>query len=392
VARIQQALCVTQIGLGMALLTAAGLLANSLWQLSAVDPGFDSSRVIGFNLSVPNDHSLEDRRAFYARALDEVRTIAGVEGAGLISFLPPETRAGVFMGLSLDGVPPPERGQPGRVVNTLVSSVDYFRTMRMPLSSGRDFAESDDQRRPPVVIVNEALARRYFPDGQAIGRRIGTGFDGLKPVREIIGVVRDTHDRGLGVAPIPTVFIPFRQFALPYASIVVRTAMPASAVPVIRDRIHRLNPAVPVVGFESIETRLHDSLREPRFYTMLALTCAAMAVLFVTFGLYGLVSYSVTRRTSELGVRMAVGAESRAILYLVLAHGLRMSLAGVVLGLVLTLAFTRALRSLLFQVTPTDPTTLAAAAALVMTVTLAASYAPARRASRVNPLVALRYE
>ena len=393
VARVQQGLCVAQIALGMALLASAGLLARSMWELSAVDPGFETEQIIGFNLSVPNDQSLQDRVHFYRRALDEIRAIPGVDRAGLVSFLPPETRAGALMGLAIDGVPPPERGAPARLVNTLISSVDYFSTMGMTMVRGRDFAASDNADSQPVIVVNEALVRRDFPDGNAIGRRIGTGFDGMKPVREIIGVVKDSHDRGLAAEPIPTVYIPFVQFSLPYASIAVRTAVtPESVIPVIRDRLQRLNPAVPLTEFQALDDRIFQSLREPRFYTLTAAACAAMAVLFVTFGLYGLVSYSVSRRTSEFGLRMAVGAQRAAILRLVLLQGLRLSVAGVLLGLVLSVAFTRALGSLLFQVKPLDPPTLTAAAALVVLVTLAASFAPARRASLVDPIGALRHE
>jgi putative ABC transport system permease protein len=391
--RLQQGLCVTQIALGVVLLAAAGLLAHSLWRLNSVNPGFESDRVLGFNLSVPNDQTMEDRTRFYANALEEIRSIPGVERAGLISFLPPETRAGVFMGLAIDGVPPAERGAPPRVINTLISSVGYFATMGTPVVRGRDFAETDDRSRAPVSMVNEAFVRRYMPGADAIGRRIGTGFDGMKPVREIIGVVRDAHDRGLAAEPYPTVYIPFRQFALPYGSIALRTATALETViPVIRDRLNRLNPAVPLTDFETIDSRIHASLREPRFYTLMAATCAAMAVLFVTFGLYGLISYSVSRRTPELGIRMAVGAQPGTILGMVLLQALRMSTVGVAVGIGLAVVASRAMGSLLFQVRPIDPFTLAAAAVVVVCVTVVASYAPARRASRVNPLTALRYE
>ena len=393
IARVQQGLCATQMALGMALLAAAGVLAHSLWRLATVDSGFDSARVLGFNLSVPNDHSLADRIAFYAQALDEIRTIPGVERAGLISFLPPETRAGVFMGLAIDGVPPPQRGAPSRVVNTLISSVDYFATMRMPIVIGRDFAPRDNGDGPPVIMVNEALVRRYLDGRSPLGQRIGTGFDGMKAVREIIGVVKDTHDRGLAAEAIPTVYIPFQQFSLPYASIALRTAVPQETViAVIRDRLNRLDPSVPLTDFQALDKRVHESLREPRFYTTLAAACAVLAVLFVTFGLYGLVSYTVSRRTSEVGIRMAVGAQRATILGMVLAQGLRTSAAGVVLGLGLSMLLARTLESLLFQVRPIDPLTLSAAAAIVVAVTLVASFVPARRASRVNPLAALRHE
>jgi putative ABC transport system permease protein len=393
VTRLQQGLCISQIALGVALLAVAGLLAHSLWRLNAVNPGYNVDDVIGFNLSVPNDLSLADRRRFYAQALEEIRTTPGVQHAGLISFLPPETRAGVFMGVSLEGVPAPERGAPPRVANTLISSVDYFRTMQMPLVRGRDFTDGDNEASPPVIIVNEAFVRRYYPDGDALGRRIGTGFDAMKPVREIVGIVADTHDRGLAAQAIPTVYIAFPQFALPYGSIAVRTRVAmASLVPVIRDRLTRLNPAVPLTDFQRVSDRVRESLREPRFYTVLAATCALMSIFFVSFGLYGLVSYSVARRTSELGIRMAVGANRAEILRMVLLQGLRLSAAGVILGLAIAAASTRALRALLFQVQPIDPLTLALAAALVVVVTLLASYAPAYRASRVSPLAALRQE
>ena len=393
VARVQHGLCIAQIALGMALLAVAGLLAHSLWRLNAVDPGFEVERVLGFNLAVPNDQPLADRVRFYQNALEEIRTIPGVEGAGLISFLPPETRAGVFMGLALDGVPAPERGAPPRIVNTLISSPEYFATLRMRVVDGRDFTDRDHADTAAVIIVNEALRRRHFPDGDAVGRLIGTGFDGMKPVREIVGVVQDTHDRGVAAEPIPTVYIPFQQFSLPYASIVVRTAVAIeSVIPVIRNRLTGLNPAVPLTDFQALDSRLRASLREPRFYTVMAATCAVMALLFVTFGLYGLVSYSVSRRTPELGIRMAMGAASGTIRRMVLLQGLRMAALGVAAGAMLAVVLSRALASQLFQVHPIDPLTLSAAAAVVVTVTLAACYTPARRASRVSPITALRHE
>jgi putative ABC transport system permease protein len=265
--------------------------------------------------------------------------------------------------------------------------------MEMPMARGRDFTHADTASSPPVIIVNEAFARRYFPSGDALGRRIGTGFDGMKPVREIVGVVADAHDRGVAAEAIPTVYVSFEQFALPYGSIAVRTrSQMASVVPVIRDRLTRLNPAVPLTDFQRVSDRLRASLQEPRFYTLLAATCALMSIFFVSFGLYGLVSYSVSRRTSELGIRMAVGANRGAILTMVLLQGLRLSAAGVILGLALAGASTRALRALLFQVQAIDPLTLSLAAALVVIVTMAASYVPAYRASRVNPLTALRHD
>jgi putative ABC transport system permease protein len=297
------------------------------------------------------------------------------------------------MGLAIEGVPPPARGLPPNRVNTLITSVDYFRTVGMSVVRGRDFLDADRRDHPSVVVVNEAFVRKYLPEADPLGHKIGTGFDNLNPVREIVGVVRDTHDRGVNLAPYPTVYIPFTQFSLPYGAIALRTSATSDMlVPVIRDRLQRLNASVPVTEFQMLDRRLIESLREPRFYTLMAVTCAAMAVLFVTFGLYGLISYSVGRRTAELGIRLAIGAQRGAIVRMVLGQGLRLAAIGVMLGLALAAAGTRALATLLFGVQPIDVPTFSAAAGLVILVTLAACYAPARRAGRVSPLAMLRNE
>jgi putative ABC transport system permease protein len=395
--RVQQGLCITQMALGVALLAAAGLLTHSLWRLNDVDPGYRSADVFGFSLSYPSDdslpimQSLEKRKMFYQAALDEIRHIPGVISAGWITFLPPETRSGVFMGLTLEAsaAPPAEP----RVANHLISSPDYFATMGMRLAAGRDFSSSDLATGPPVIIINEALARRYFPGAAALGKKIGTPFDGNKPVREIVGIVADTHDRGVAANAIPTLYIPFQQFALPYGSIAVRAAVPAAGIiPEIRRRLATLDAGVPLTNFETVAGRLRQSLDEPRFYTTMAASCAFMAVLFVSLGLYGIISYSVSRRTAEFGVRMAVGAGGMTILRMVLGQGLRMAAIGVTLGVAISFAAGRVLASLLFQVKPVDPVTLVPAALVVVLVTVLASYVPARRASRVSPIVALRYE
>ncbi|HEV8410970.1 MAG TPA: ABC transporter permease, partial [Gemmatimonadaceae bacterium] len=391
IGRLQRSLCVVQIALGVALLSVAGALTGGLWRLSTTSPGYRSDDVLGFSFSVPGDHSMQQRVAFYKTALEQVRTIPGVTSAGFITFLPPETRAGVFMGFTIEGAPPdPNRTD---MANHLISSPGYIATMGMQMASGRDFAETDDEHANPVVIVNEAFVKRYLPDGNPLGRRVGIAFTGGKPTREIIGVLRDIHDRGLGRAAFPTIYIPFRQFALGYGSIAVRTSIdPASIAPEIRRRLGRIDPAIPLVHFERVTDRIRASLDEPRFYTWLAVGCAMMAVLFVTLGLYGIVSFNVSRRTSEFGVRMAIGASGGAILRLVLAQGAWMSGVGAVVGIALALASARVLRTLPFPVQELSTAALGGAVGLVICVTLLASYVPARRASRVSPLTALRRE
>jgi predicted permease len=334
---------------------------------------------------------MEARKRFYQRALDEIRAIPGVDAAGFNTFLPPEPRAGVFMGLAIEGAPPVAADGSPTIVNTLVTSAGYFETIGMAMAQGRAFAASDDAAGPPVIIINEAAARKYFPNRSPIGRRIGTGFDGETPVREIVGVVRDAHDRGLGVDPMPTVYIPFPQFALMYGSIAVRTHVPPTAlINTIRERLSRVDASVPLTDFQTIDARVAQSLEEPRFYTLLSTACAAMAVLFVALGVYGIVSFSVATRTTEFGIRMAIGARHQNIFNLVLGQGLRMAMIANAIGLVLAVLLARALRSLLFQVTPVDPPTLTGAALSVTAVMLLACYLPARRATRVNLTASLR--
>jgi putative ABC transport system permease protein len=384
--RFQRGLMVAQIALGVALLAAAGILTHSLYRLSSVAPGFRTQGTIGFELAFPSGRP-KDAPARYEHILDAVRGIPGVVSAGWITNLPPETRAGVFMPCSIPGDSASRRA----VCNTQVTSEDYFDTAGIRLARGRDFTRADSATAPKVAVVNEALARRFFPDGNALGKRIAATFDGQ--VRDIVGVIPDIHDRGLSANPVPTVYLPYRQFALAYGGVVVRIAAPPSAIiPEIRRRVASVDSTIPLTNFSTLDARLHRTLDTPRFYTIMAAACALMAVLFVTLGLYGVISYAVSRRTSEIGIRMALGARSDMILRATLWQGVRLAVFGVAVGLAISLAATRLLATLLFEIKPADPPALAAAAAIVFTVTLAASYLPARRASRVHPLVALRHE
>jgi predicted lysophospholipase L1 biosynthesis ABC-type transport system permease subunit len=226
----------------------------------------------------------------------------------------------------------------------------------------------------------------------ALGQRIAIMWEGSN-TREIGGIIRDIHDRGLAAKPVPTVYVPYGQFTLAYGGVVARTNVsPESVISEIRNRIALADPTVPIRNLTTVATRLGQTLDVPRFYTIMAATCALMAILFVTLGLYGVISYAVSRRTSEIGIRMALGASRRTILGAVLWEGLQMSVVGVGLGITISLAATRLLTTLLFEIKPIDPLTLVVAAGLVVSVTIAASYIPARRASLVHPMVALRHE
>jgi putative ABC transport system permease protein len=383
----QRGLMVTQIALGVGLLAAAGLLAHSLFRLSSVNPGFRTEGTVGFEVAFPSGRPKETPR-LYERILEATRSVPGVVSAGWITNPPPETRAGVFMPFSIIG----NTARTSPFSNFQITSEDYFETAGIGLVRGRDFTLADNSTAPRVAIVNETLAKQYFPQGDAMGRHIAIEWEGTSQ-REIVGIIRDTHDRGLNAKSTPTLYVPFRQFTLGYGGVMARTRVaPESVLPEIRRRIALAEPTVPLRNVMTIDSRLRRTLDSPRFYTVLAVSCALMAILFVTLGLYGVISYAVSRRTSEIGIRMALGAPSRQILRSVLWQGLQMASIGVVLGVALSLAATRLLTSLLFEVKPIDPTTLTIAAALVVAVTLAASYIPARRASLVHPMGALRQD
>jgi len=383
----QRALMVTQIALGVGLLAAAGLLTHSLLRLSSVDPGFRTEGTLAFEMAFPSGRPGETPRT-YERILQATRSVPGVISAGWITNPPPETRAGIFIPFSIVG----SASRSQAFCNLQITSEDYFNTAGIALAHGRDFTAGDASGAPRVVIINETLARQYFPNSDPVGKHIVISWDGTND-REIVGIIRDVHDRGLNVKPVGAAYVPYRQFALAYGGVVARTqGSPEAVLPEIRRRIAQVDPSIPLKSVMTIGARLRRTLDAPRFYTMMAAGCALMAVLFVTLGLYGVISYAVSRRTAEIGIRVALGAPREQILRSVLWQGLQMAAIGVALGVALSLAATRLLATLLFEVKPIDPATLAGAAAVVVVVTLAASYFPARRASMVHPMVALRQD
>jgi putative ABC transport system permease protein len=331
------------------------------------------------------------------QALEELQGTPGVRQAGFVTFLPPETWAAYFQRFHFDG-PVPE-GAPAGIqrANTLMTSTDYFDTVGISILEGRAFLTTDNEESPPVAIVNQTFARRFFPNDNPLGRRILSEFDstigGGDKSREIVGVVNDTRDRGFQDEPLPIIYLPFRQGTLPYGAMAIKTDLaPAAIIPEVRRRLGAANPDVPLADFETLDDRVQDSLKEPRFYALLAASCAFMAVIFVTVGIYGVVSYAVSRRTLEFGIRMALGSSAGGVLRNVLWQGARMALIGIAFGIVLAFATTRLLESLLFDVKPIDMPTLGASVLMVFAVTLFAAYVPARRACKQSPMTALRYE
>lgn len=387
----QKALTVAQVGISIGLLAAAGVLAHSLWRLNTIERGFDTERVLGFQLTIPGQQSATP--VFVDRALEAIASIPGVDSAGFITFLPPETWSGHFRAFHFDGPPPQGVAAGNTAANTMMASADYFATVGMSALQGRLFDATDDADSPRVMIVNEAFATAFFAQQDPVGRRLISTFDEGTVAREIVGVVNDTRDRGMNQEPLPTIYLPYQQGMLPYGAIALRSAVPPSAlIGEVRQRLNAIRADVPLVDFQTLGERVQVSLREPRFYVFLAALCAAMAVLFAGVGLYGVVAYSVSARTTELGLRMALGSSRARILGLILRQGATMAAIGAALGLLLAFGSMRGLASLLFEVSPLDPPTLAASVVFVVAVALVAAFVPAWRACRLSPMTALRYE
>jgi putative ABC transport system permease protein len=297
-------------------------------------------------------------------------------------------------GISIEGQPANDsRYDPFFEMTTV--STGYFQTAGIPLLAGRTFNESDTGKSPGVVIVNETLARRYWPAGQAIGKRLSfdTDKDGHPDWSEIIAVAKDTRDVNLVQLPKAEVYLPHSQSAMSSMNLLVRTEGDASSLgPAIRDTVWSMDRDQPVQEMSTLEQAVALSEAEPKFHTLLLGIFGGLGLAITLVGIYGVISYSVSQRTREIGIRMALGAQSRDVLRQVLWEGMRLALAGLAIGIIAALALTRVLTSLLFEVRATDPTTFVVVSSLLACVALAACYFPARRATKVDPLVALRYE
>jgi len=387
---VRRGLVVAQVGLSFALVCASALLGRSLLNVLTVDPGFDAERVLAVTLSPQSVGYEGDRlRAYTASALERARAFPGVTNVTHASSVP---LAGGLSGTFVRG--PRQEGGRGRppLVDVVHVGPDYFRTLGLPLAAGRAFDARDVAGAPVVAVVNEALARALVGDGDAVGELIG--FEGQPRAMQIVGVVRDARGRSLKAAAMPTLFI--AQAQQPTAGplhLLLRTAGSGGVgAAAIADALRRLDPAVAISEFAPLATIARDALLRDRMLAALSLTFAALAAALAAMGLYGVTSHGVTSRAREIGVRLALGASGARIQRMVLGEVGLLALVGGVLGLGVFLAASRFLRSLLFELSPSDPLTLAAAALAVALVTLLAGLLPARRAAGLNPAVALREE
>lgn len=391
-ANTRAALVVFEIALTLMLLVSAGLLANSFMRLQRVDPGFRVEQVTIVRLPLPQSKYPDGKRqaAFYQRVLDGLEQRPETQSAAIL--FPSPIEGGHATGtFTLEGQPSSTRAD--RPFTSIASvSADYFRTLGIPMVTGRTFAEQDREPAPAVAIVNATFARKYFAGQNPLGRRVRFGDSGDDWIT-IIAVVGDSRNVGLHELPTPLLYLPYHRFALPFMAFAIRSTAPiASVSSVARGVIKLADPELPVDKIETLGDVLKESVAEARFRTLLLGAFALMAVVLAAVGIYGLISYSVAQRTREIGIRVALGAQARQVLAPVLREGLSLAVAGIVIGLAGSLAVSRVLKSFLFGVEATDPLTYTAVALLLLSVAMLASYIPSRRALGVDPITALRSE
>jgi putative ABC transport system permease protein len=387
-----QVLVTSEVGMTLVLLVGAGLLINSLVRLLRVNPGFRPEKVVAFRLALPTaKYSTPHQQAtFFQQLIERVQTLPGVRSVGATRNLP---MSGQSMTSPLFVEGRPETSSDRRdFVQFATIHPGYFHTLAIPLLRGRDFNNSDTSTMPSVAIINEALARRFFPGEDPIGRKLRTGFGG-DAMREIVGVVGDVRHGGLAVQAPPQVYEPFLQHPEPFLTVVVSTdAEPSAVVAGVRGIVRSLDKDQPIAYVTTLEELLANSVARPRFYTLLLGVFTAMAFTLAAVGIYGVVAYSVVQRTREIGLRMVLGARNGDVLRLVIRQGMIPTLLGLGVGLVGAVVLTRYLVSLLYDIRPIDPFTFASATALFAGVALLACWLPARRAVKIDPMEALRYE
>jgi putative ABC transport system permease protein len=393
--RIRGVLVVAELAIAVVLLVGAGLLIQSLWRLQHINPGLQPQNVLTFNLSLPDvRYSSEKQARFYRDLLPRLRALPGVQSASAVMPLP---LSGDRMSISfqIEGRPVAPKDQPS--ADLFVAEPTYFRTMGIPILKGRDFEERDEHKSTPVVIVTEEFARQFFPGEDPVGKRIKPGIstwdDEKSTMREIVGVVADIRSRTLDTAPKPAFYLPQSQVPFTESIAVVKSANdPKLLAGSITREVSALDAELPVFGVKTMEEYISSSVAAPRFNTTLLSIFAGVALLLTIIGLYGVMSYSVAQRTNEIGIRMALGAQTRDVLGLIVKDGLKMVSLGLVLGIAGALALTRLLATLLFGVTTHDPVTFVVIGALLSLVGMLACYVPAWRATRVDPLDAFRCE
>jgi putative ABC transport system permease protein len=393
--RLRASLVASQVALVMILLSGAGLLTRSFWRLSGVDPGFRPKHLVAVDVLI-NGRSYTNgliRIQAVEALLDRLSGRPESESFAAVDGLPLDLgRGNMDIALtSLEGSPPTAPDEK-RIAGLRLVSSGYFRTMGIPLSQGRFFSDRDNTNATPVVIINEVLARLYFPGIDPVGKRIGSPDFGPEPC-EIVGIVKDVRHAALDAAPKPEAFRPLLQECFSSITIVARSqTAPARTLVTVRDAVAGVDQNWPVYNARPLERLVEESLAPRRFTLLLMGLFAGLALLMALVGIYGVLSCIVGERTREIGIRLAVGAQRRDVLGMVLKHGMRSVAAGGLVGLVGAYGLAKVLRSLLYEVSPTDPFTLVVVSMLMAVVASLACWLPARRAANVDPMEALRCE
>jgi len=399
---LRSLLLVSEVALSLTLLIGAGLMINSFARLLRVDPGFDPRGVLTMQIALPQSRyaEIQQRAFFFEQALERIRRLPGVQSAGMTSALP--LTGNPDFGFTIEGRTP---SAPGDVPQTgwRAISPDYLQTMGIPLRRGRYFSGQDHEKAAGVAIINETMARRFWPDEDPLGKRIKLGGPQRPyPWMEIVGVVGDVKHDGLDAPVGPETYMPYAQ--TPFSQMPAGLRFPAmslaarsgsdhdSLAAAMRAEIKGLDKDQPITNLQTLDQLLTESISQQRFYLLLLSFFASIALILAAVGLYGVVSYTVKQRTHEIGVRMAFGAQAGDVLRLIIKFGMKLTLIGALIGLAGALTLTRLMRTLLFDVSATDPLTFIVVALLLTGVALLACWIPARRATKVDPMMALRVD
>ncbi len=386
---VRSGLLVTEVALSIVLLAGAVLLLRSFARVTTVDPGFRPENVLTFRVALPNATYRErhQRIAFFDSLLAKLDAHPQITAAGMTQTLP--MRGDYYLSVLIQGRPEPKPGE-GLSASYRVVSPDYFKTLGIPVARGRIFTERDTETSPMVAVVDEAFVERHFPNEDPIGQRIdiGNGTDGFY---EIVGVVGRVRHDGLARIATPTMYVPYKQDLFGQMAVVARTPDdPTQLAGAVRQAVREIDPALPAFAITPLTDVVSESVAQRRFSMLLLVVFAAVAVFLAAVGLYGVVAYAVSQRTQEIGVRMAIGAQRRDVLNLIVGGGMKLALIGVAIGLAGALALSGFIEAMLFDVQPLDPTSYTVTALVLLSVAALACYVPARRATRVDPIVALR--
>jgi putative ABC transport system permease protein len=391
---LRQGLVVAEIALSLILLVSAGLMLRSFRRLISVDPGFETQRILTLRMFASPAKYLQPRAraTYFARVLDEIRTVPGVRQAGSVHWLPlQQNDSGTCFDLAEQGPPTPSTSPDAEI---LVVSPGYFQAIGTPLRAGRHFDARDTFDSPSVIMVNQEFVRRFLPDRDPAGQKLNVcwGREFRNPA-EIVGVVADARQGDLQTPPRATIFVHNLQSPMFFAQLAIRASGdPLQIAHAVQTAIHRVDPDQAITHVQTMEQVFSDSVAQPRLQLVLLGIFGAVAGLLAAIGIYGVAAYSAAQRTREIGIRMALGARPGDVRRLVLREGLLLGAAGVAIGLAGALGLTRVLKSLLFETTPTDAPTLTLAVLAVLVLALVATLIPARRASRIDPMTTLRCE